>query len=311
MFKLDGILNVLKPPGMTSHDVVAFIRRLLKIKKVGHTGTLDPDVAGVLPICLGKATKVIQYLTDNDKQYRGEIIFGIVTDTQDISGDVLEERDATQLSVEKMIQIFSQFNGEVWQIPPMVSAVKVKGKRLYEYAREGREIVREPRKIKINSLNIIRHYHFGAKHPKVMFDVSCSKGTYIRTLCNDIGEKSGYGASMSYLLRTRSGIFSIKDALTLEEIRCFWENGNFESKLLSISQALADMPEVIVYQGLINKIQSGNKIYAPGVLKQPEDLIAGSKVCLKDFNGNCFAIAETRIDSEDEQKFLFQPVKVF
>lgn len=307
---MDGILNILKPPGMTSHDVVGYMRRLLQTKKVGHTGTLDPDVAGVLPICLGKATKVIQYLADTDKKYRAEITFGISTDTQDASGQITNRTDARALNISQVQDIFAQFKGASWQIPPMVSAVKVQGKKLYEYARQGLEIKREPKKIYIYALNIIKVIGLGTPHLKVFFDVHCTKGTYIRSLCADIGEKTGYGAHMSFLLRTVAGSFKINEALTIEEVTELAATGNIQAHLLPIAQAIAHLPKVTVYQGLENKVKSGNRIFAPGVWPIQSDIQPGNRVCLQDSQGNCLAIAIAIADDEDESRIHFQPHKV-
>jgi len=296
---------------MTSHDVVGFIRKLLKTKKVGHTGTLDPAVTGVLPLCLGKGTKVVQYLTDSDKTYRGEITFGIATDTQDASGQVIKTIEAEALEMERVTELFRQFTGELWQIPPMVSAVKVNGKKLYEYARQGLEIHREPRKICIYSLNILGHKDFGTAHPKVQFDVECSKGTYIRTLCADIGNKSGYGAHMSSLIRIKAGPFTIEKALNLEQISQLCEEGNIESVIIPYTFALSGLPEVFVFDDLVDKIKHGNRIYAPGVASMPPGIKAGERVCLKSSIGECLAVAEAFLDETDCSRMHFQPVKVF
>lgn len=209
---MNGIINLYKPPGITSHTAVAKVRRILQMKKVGHTGTLDPDAEGVLPICLGKGTKVSGMLTDTDKAYRAVIRFGVTTDTQDASGTVLTQRtpDVTQ---EHLLQIIPQFTGEIRQIPPMYSAVKVGGKKLYELARQGTEIERQPRTVTIFDLQLTEFHGETA-----VLEVSCSKGTYIRTLCHDLGQALGCGAVMEQLTRTRSGIFRLEDSVTLETL---------------------------------------------------------------------------------------------
>lgn len=235
---MDGILNVLKPPGMTSFDVVAYLRGLLKEKKIGHTGTLDPGAVGVLPVCIGKATKTIEYLTDKDKVYRAEITLGIVTDTEDNHGNVLKVCKVNS-TYEEIYSAIMSFVGSYSQIPPMYSAVKVEGKKLYELARAGITIEREPRKITIHSINIIE-----IKGDKAIFDVMCSKGTYIRTLCSDIGEKLGCGGHMSFLVRTRAGRFELSNALTLEEIYEFSVNNYIDSKFYSIEDVFDELERI-------------------------------------------------------------------
>ncbi len=209
---MDGIINLYKPPGITSHTAVAKVRRILQMKKVGHTGTLDPDAQGVLPICLGKGTKVSGMLTDTDKSYRTIIRFGVTTDTQDMSGTVLTQCKPS-VTQEALLDILTRFTGEIQQIPPMYSAVKIGGKKLYELARQGTEVERQPRTITILDLQLVE---FGGDHATL--DVSCSKGTYIRTLCHDIGQALGCGAAMEHLTRTRSGMFLLKDSVTLETL---------------------------------------------------------------------------------------------
>lgn len=209
---MNGIINLYKPPGITSHTAVAKVRRILQMKKVGHTGTLDPDAEGVLPICLGKGTKVSGILTDTDKAYRAVIRFGITTDTQDASGTVLTQC-VPNVTQARLSQLIPQFTGEIQQIPPMYSAVKVGGKKLYELARQGTEIERRPRTVTIFNLRIAAFHGETA-----VLEVSCSKGTYIRTLCHDIGQALGCGAVMEQLTRTRSGIFRVEDSVTLEAL---------------------------------------------------------------------------------------------
>lgn len=211
---MDGVLNVLKPPGMTSFDVVAYIRNLLHIKKVGHTGTLDPQAAGVLPVCVGNAAKASGILTNTDKRYRVEIVFGFTTDTMDMEGKVTSVTDS--FPDEESLRLAAEgFIGEYEQLPPMYSAVKVNGVRLYKLAREGKTAERKARTVHVHSM-ILRHFN---GKDRAVFDVLCSKGTYIRTLCHDIGEKLGCGACMSFLLRTSSGGLEISGSETLEEIK--------------------------------------------------------------------------------------------
>ena len=201
---IHGIINVYKEKGFTSHDVVAKLRGIVGQKKIGHTGTLDPDATGVLPVCLGKATKLCDLLTDKNKTYEAVLLLGKTTDTQDITGEVLEEKSTEALTEEKVREAIEGFIGDYEQIPPMYSALKVNGKKLYELAREGKVIERKARPVKILDIQILE-----IDLPKVRMEVSCSKGTYIRTLCHDIGEKLGCGGCMESLIRTRVSTFRI------------------------------------------------------------------------------------------------------
>jgi len=237
---MDGILNVLKPPGMTSFDVVSYLRSILKIKKIGHAGTLDPGAAGVLPVCIGRATKSIEYLMDKDKSYRVELTLGVSTDTQDAEGQVLE-RHQVDLTEQQIVECINHFIGKTKQIPPMYSAVKVRGKRLYELARTGATIEREAREVEIYSINILKIFE---NNTKVLFDVTCSKGTYIRTLCADIGEKLGCGGHMSFLIRTKAGIFDICHALTLEDIAEFAIQGKMNDILVKVEEIFKNLRKV-------------------------------------------------------------------
>ena len=209
---VSGVINIYKIKGFTSHDVVAKLRGILKQKKIGHTGTLDPEATGVLPVCLGSATKLCDMLTDREKEYIAEVRLGITTDTQDMTGTVLSEKEVkfTEAQVTEAIQ---SFVGHYEQIPPMYSALKVNGKKLYELAREGKEVERKARPVTIHYIEIL-----DIKLPQLRIKVGCSKGTYIRTLCHDLGEKLGCGAAMASLERTKSGQFSLETAITLAEL---------------------------------------------------------------------------------------------
>ena len=209
----DGIVNVLKPPGMTSHDVINRIRRIYGLKKAGHSGTLDPDAAGVLPVFIGNATRLLEYASGGTKHYRAEGVFGFRTDTGDDSGIVLETKPVPDISEAQFGIVLQQFRGKISQVPPMYSALKVGGKKLYEYARKGIEIERPARPAEIFRLECLGFYP-----PFFCLDIECSKGTYIRTLLEDIAAATGSCACMTFLLRTRAGDFCIEDAHTLDEI---------------------------------------------------------------------------------------------
>ncbi len=216
----DGIINVNKPAGMTSHDVIYHLRRIIGVKKMGHTGTLDPMATGVLPICIGKATRVAEYMDIDFKKYRCTMVLGLVTDTQDITGEILESRSTAHVTIDDVNKAFEKFHGVVDQKPPMYSAVRLNGRRLYEYARAGEEVEVKTRQIYIKSLNIESiDFAHDSDCKKITFTVKCSKGTYIRTICQDVGEYLGCGAVMESLERLASGRFVIEDSVTLDELR--------------------------------------------------------------------------------------------
>ncbi len=229
-----GFLNVLKPPGMTSHDIVSAVRRMYGLKRVGHTGTLDPSAAGVLPVGLGLATRLIEYLDKDDKAYRAEITFGWSSDTGDDTGNELCRESYTMPTEEEITEVLKTFEGDIEQLPPMYSAIKINGKKLYELAREGKEIERTPRPVRIHKITLVER-----RDDAIVIDVDCSKGTYIRTLCIDIGEKLGIPTVLSFLLRTRAGKFTLDSAKTLEELM---ELG--EKALLPMDQVLSTIPSV-------------------------------------------------------------------
>lgn len=235
---LDGIINIQKEKGYTSHDVVARLRRILGQKKIGHTGTLDPDATGVLPVCLGKATKLCDLLTDKEKTYQTELLLGIVTDTQDISGKILEQQPVSA-NEDEIRECILNFQGDIMQIPPMYSACKVQGKRLYQLAREGVEVERPPRPVCIYEIKVQE-----IRLPRVKMEITCSKGTYIRTLCHDIGRSLGCGACMEGLVRIRSGTFEIGQSLTLAQVENLKEEGNLEEHLIPIEDMLGHYPRL-------------------------------------------------------------------
>jgi tRNA pseudouridine55 synthase len=210
-----GVLNLLKPPGMTSHDAVAFVRRVLKEKRVGHTGTLDPAAAGVLPICIGQATRLVELLQAGTKRYIAESTFGRETDSGDLLGEVVRQGDASSLELEPLRLVLDRFRGEIEQMPPLHSAIKVGGQKLYDLARSGQTIEIPTRRVSISHLHISR-WQSGSV-PRAMLDIECSGGTYIRSLVRDIGREAGCAATMSFLLRSRSGFFKLEDAVSPEE----------------------------------------------------------------------------------------------
>lgn len=249
---MEGIINVLKPPGMTSSDVVLWIRRLLRTKKVGHTGTLDPGVAGVLPICLGKGTRLAEYITEQGKEYICEVTFGVTTETQDSYGKVIQETKPL-LKQRDLESILPNFIGKILQVPPMYSAVRKEGKHLYEYARKGISIEVKPREVSIYKLKLEEWLE--GEIPKAILAIECSKGTYIRTISHDLGQTLGCGAHMSYLVRVRSGPFKIQDSWTLEEIEESAHDSNF-SFILPLTAGI-DLPRVSLSEARANAFRNG------------------------------------------------------
>jgi len=304
---MNGIVNVLKPPGMTSHDVVYWLRKTTGQKKAGHTGTLDPGAAGVLPVCLGKATKVIEYLPDQ-KQYRAEIVFGRSTTTQDSFGRTVEEFDAGGLAPGMIEQHLAGFRGRIEQIPPMVSALKHKGKKLYELARAGIEVERKPRAVQIYDLTLINFSNHNPKAPKAIIDVRCSAGTYIRTLCHDLGNRIGCGAHMSFLLRTRAGAFSLEDTVTLEKIAEKSEKGAIGEVMVSMSKALEHLPGVKIQDSVAAAVRCGNKVLLPAVsMEQP---VSGHQMVRMEGPAGLLALAVVDRPEGRPESLVFQPLKV-
>lgn len=244
---MDGILLINKPAGYTSHDIVNIVRKQLHTKKVGHCGTLDPDATGVLIICVNKATKIIQFLTGHQKTYRATLTLGSSTDTYDASGQVLQQQQVDQIPVETVKTVLESFLGRSKQIPPVYSAIKKNGKKLYEYARAGIDVEITPRDIEIFMISLISFNGID-----LTFDVCCSKGTYIRSLCVDIAKKLGYPGHMSKLIRMQSGQFSLAQCISLEQLN----NNSFH--LISIDDALADFPKLTVQDE--NIVFHGKKI---------------------------------------------------
>ncbi len=257
---IHGILNVHKEKGFTSHDVVAKLRGIVGQKKIGHTGTLDPDATGVLPVCLGRATKLCDMLTDRDKTYEAVLLLGCTTDTQDISGKVLKKQEISGITEDTVADAVQSFTGEYAQIPPMYSALKVNGKKLYELAREGKEIERKARIVQIHEIRIRK-----IELPRVWMEVRCSKGTYIRTLCNDIGALLGCGGCMEELVRTQTGRFRLEESFTLEEINKWQREGRLKEVLIPIDAMFEDYPKMTVKDSGDSLAKNGNPL-RPGML---------------------------------------------
>lgn len=297
---INGIVNIYKEKGYTSHDVVAVLRKVVGQKKIGHTGTLDPDATGVLPVCLGRATKVCELLTDHDKTYEALLLLGKTTDTQDISGEVLEEKDPAHLTEEEVRSCIESFIGEYDQVPPMYSALKVNGKKLYELAREGKTVERKSRRVQIHGIRILE-----MNLPHVRMEVDCSKGTYIRTLCHDIGEKLQVGGCMEELERAKVGRFLKEDAVTLDEVRQKMEQGEGAELFTPLDQIFAELPAVTVTDAKAWMSYNGNDLPERFLLEK-EEWTDGQEVRVYDSRKNFIGLYQYRAP-----KKLFHIKKMF
>ena len=286
---MDGIINIYKEPGFTSHDVVAKLRGILHQKKIGHTGTLDPLASGVLPVCCGKATKVCGLLTDKDKSYHAVCRLGVETDTQDMSGSIIRKCDITGITEEDIINCLKHFEGVIMQVPPMYSALKVKGKKLYELAREGITIEREPRQVTIHSIDV---KDIDIKNGVFSMDVTCSKGTYIRTLCHDIGIMLGNAAAMEKLVRTRVSVFKIEDALKLAEVQDIAENQpeRLKEYLMPVDALFTGYKKAQVKNGSEKALANGNKLSGSMLEGLTEEPAAGEDILVYNRDGRFKAI---------------------
>ena len=294
---MDGVIVIRKEKGFTSHDVVAKLRGILHMKKIGHTGTLDPDAEGVLPVALGKATRLVDMITDKEKTYEAVMRLGVVTDTQDMSGTVLSQTTELSVTEEELCTVVSSFVGDYMQVPPMYSALKVNGKKLYELAREGKTVERKPRPVHFYEIEIL-----DISFPLVHFRVTCSKGTYIRTLCHDIGEKLGCGAAMESLLRTKVGRFTLDDAITLAQTEEAVQEETIESKILGIEEILAEYPRVCCTKEADRLLANGNPLVQ--ALVDAQEKKGWIRMCSSEgsFSG---------VYQWDEKRNRYFPVKMF
>ena len=295
---LNGIINIYKEKGFTSHDVVAKMRGICRQKKIGHTGTLDPDATGVLPVCLGSGTKLCDMLTDKDKEYVAELLLGVETDTQDVSGQVLKRQDVT-VSEEQVREAIMSFQGEYMQIPPMYSALKVNGKKLYELARAGKEVERQARPVFIHEIEILE-----LQLPVVKLRVACSKGTYIRTLCADIGEKLGCGGTMQSLMRTKVGSFSLEKAVTLSQLEAIRDEQGLESILYPVESAFEECPALHIKPEFRKLLDNGNAFYPNQTL---EKITYSEGEWVKVFGDTLFY----GVYAYDKVNRRYKPVKMF
>ena len=298
---IDGIINVYKERGYTSFDVCAKLRGILKQKKVGHTGTLDPMAEGVLLVCLGKATKLVDMLVEGDKQYRTTLLLGTKTDTDDVTGNVLSTTKVKEDITDQIVtETIMGFVGRQKQIPPMYSAIKKDGKKLYEYARAGVNIEREPRDIEIYSISDI-----SIDLPRVSFTVKCSKGTYIRSLCRDIGEKLMVGGTMQALIRQDVHGYTLRDSLTLSQIEQLHSSNNLEEHILPIDSLLCDYPFMRVNNAGKKLLYNGNKLYPSNFIDINPEIRDNDLVRVYD-GDNCIAIYKYFLTEQ-----IYKPYKMF
>ncbi|SER60783.1 tRNA pseudouridine(55) synthase TruB [Lachnobacterium bovis] len=297
---INGIINVYKEKGFTSFDVVAKMRGIFHQKKIGHTGTLDPDAEGVLPVCLGKATKVCDLLTDTDKEYRAVLLLGQETDTQDVSGKIINKKtvDVDEAQVKETI---NSFVGEYAQIPPMYSALKVNGQKLVDLARKGIEVERKPRNVFINDIKIEK-----IDLPRVTMVVGCSKGTYIRTLCKDIGDKLGCFGCMESLVRTQAAGFRLEDAIKLSDVETIVSRNEIAKYIKPIDHVLCDFPKVKANEESQKYVYNGNKLSENNLQTHDFEFQDDVEYRVYDFEDNFIGIYKYI----NKEKFL-KPVKMF
>lgn len=293
---MDGIIVIRKEKGYTSHDVVARLRGILHMKKIGHTGTLDPEAEGVLPVALGKATRLVDMLTEKEKTYEAVMRLGVVTDTQDMTGTILSQTEELP-TPEQIRETVGSFLGDQMQVPPMYSALKVNGKKLYELAREGKTVERKARPVCFYEIEILE-----IEMPLVRFRVTCSKGTYIRTLCHDIGERLGCGAVMEALLRTRVGRFDLEDAVTLTQVEKAVQDGQIEDRVLGIEEVLAEYPRICCEKEGDRLLANGNPLVQAMV--SAEERSGWIRMCSS--TGTFVGVYQW-----DEKKDRYFPVKMF
>lgn len=302
---MNGVIPLWKPAGMTSHDCVARIRKLLKMKRVGHTGTLDPEVEGVLPICLGKATKIVSLLTESAKEYEAEVSLGKQTTTEDQTGEIIAENTVDpSLTLDRCHNALQAFQGQIQQTPPMYSAVKVNGKRLYEYARAGIEVERPTRTVEIHDVNMLSDdlKWVNEKDVRFSFRVRCSSGTYIRTLCVNIGEKLGLPAHMSHLVRTKAASFSAEDTVTFSDIEAAISNDDLSSVIHNLATSLHFLPAYIV-----SDAEEERRFIQGQVLDEFVDLKKGSLIKIERPDQTVLAIYQHHPTKPGKMK----PFKVF
>ena len=306
---INGVINIYKERGFTSHDVVAKLRGILKQKKIGHTGTLDPDAEGVLPVCLGKGTRLCDMLTDHSKVYEAVLLLGQSTDTQDVSGTVLQKAPV-DVSEEEVREAIMSFVGPYDQVPPMYSALKVNGQKLCDLARAGKEVERKARPVEIYEIQI-EEIHL----PRVRMTVSCSKGTYIRTLCHDIGEKLKCHGCMENLLRTRVGQFFLKDSLTLAQVEAYRDENRIPEIVMPVDQVFSDCPALKLTKETAKLGYNGNPFTSTQALTDNDQLVEKSSDISLD-GGKWFRVYDPEgvfigVYAYDSKRDQFRPEKMF
>lgn len=300
---INGVINVYKEPGFTSHDVVAKLRGILKQKKIGHMGTLDPNAVGVLPVCLGKATKLCDILSEKDKTYNATLLLGLDTDTQDTSGEVLSKADTDrimELSEDKVFETIKSYIGDYDQIPPMFSAIKIGGEKLYNLARRGEVIERPARHCRIIDITVTK-----MELPRVDLHVTCSKGTYIRTLCHDIGKDLGVGGCMEKLVRTKVERFRVEDSITLKQIEEFRDNNTLEDYITPVDEMLGNYSKCMVSKGAEKLVYNGN-IFTSGNTFLKMNHEDGQIVRVYTSEGEFIGLYKF-----NSEKQIYKPVKMF
>lgn len=306
-----GVLNINKPAGMTSHDVVDAVRKILGVQRVGHTGTLDPQATGVLPLCVGRATRIAQYLTQADKEYVMTLRLGMTTDTLDATGRETGRVEDVRVKREDLLAMLPRFIGEIQQVPPIYSAKKYQGERLYKLARRGEAVERKPVAVRVHALEMLEF-----SPPFVRLRTICSKGTYARSLCDDIGRALGCGGHLHALTRTRSGRFTLDGVVTLPELEAKTREGRLGEVLMSIAEALAHLPAVRVAPEAGPVILHGGGVAAAMVVQFPEDLARGTVVRVLGYRKQLLSLAETTVASGEfpaceATRLILHPVRVF
>ncbi len=294
---MDGILNINKAPGMTSHDVVAKVRKIMQQKRVGHAGTLDPAASGVLPICVGQGTRVAEYLSESGKAYLAEIIFGVVKDTYDVEGTIIRSTDVADLTLPQITEALPRFLGPQMQLPPLYSAVKIQGQPAYKRVRAGEEIALAARRVDITSLEVIAW-----QSPRLTLAIECSKGTYIRSLAYDLGEQLGYGAHLGGLVRTRSGPFALTESITLEQLAEVMAGGSVTQYLSPADRVLWNYPALHLDASSVERVLHGNAFH----YVQEATMLLPTLARVYDDHGRFLAIAHW-----DPEHAVWQPKKVF
>jgi tRNA pseudouridine55 synthase len=306
-----GVLNISKPAGMTSHDVVEAARKILGVQKVGHTGTLDPPATGVLPLCVGRATRIAQYLTQAEKEYVMTLRLGVTTDTLDAAGKETGRVEEIRVRREDVEAVLPRFVGEIQQVPPIFSAKKYRGERLYRLARRGQVVERRPVTVRVHALEMLEF-----RLPLVRLRAVCSKGTYARSLCDDIGQALGCGGHLAALTRTRSGRFTLETVLTLEELEERVREGRLAEVLMPVAEALAHLPAVRVASEAARHVLHGGSVAAAMVVQFPANVHRGTLVRVLGFRKQLLSLAETTLGSQDwmtcqPSRVVLHPVRVF